>query len=67
MSLFGTNMAVSETSIQQIMIQCMILIIVSMFISVHYNGYLEYGDEPFDSTYLRRKPQSFNLGMSVCL
>jgi len=38
-------------------------IMVSMCVSVHYNAYLEYGDEPFDSTYLRRRPQSFNLGM----
>ena len=30
---------------------------------VHYNAYLEYGDEPYDSTYLRTKPETYNLGV----
>jgi len=38
-----------------------------MCVSVHYNAYLEYGDEPFDSTYLRKRPQSFNLGIFCVL
>ena len=29
---------------------------------VHYNGYLEYSDEPFDSSRLRNKMQQFRLG-----
>ena len=29
---------------------------------VHYNGYLEYADEPFDSTRLRGRQQQFTLG-----
>lgn len=29
---------------------------------VHYNGYLEYSDEPYDSSRLRNQPQRFHLG-----
>ena len=29
---------------------------------VHYNGYLEYQDVPFDCSRLRKKPLSFRLG-----
>lgn len=29
---------------------------------VHYNGYLEYADEPYDSSRLRGKQQQFVLG-----
>ena len=29
---------------------------------VHYNGYLEYQDEPFDSSRLRKKVHQFRLG-----
>ena len=29
---------------------------------VHYNGYIENQDVPFDSSRLRRRPQSFRLG-----
>jgi len=32
---------------------------------VHYNAYLEYGDEPYDSTYLRTRPESYNLGLTT--
>lgn len=32
---------------------------------VHYNAYLDFGDEPYDSTNMRRKPASHNLG--ICL
>lgn len=31
-------------------------------VSVHYNAYTEYIPEPFDSSYLRKKPLSFSLG-----
>ena len=31
---------------------------------VHYNGYLEYRDEPFDSTRLRSRQQQMRLGES---
>ena len=27
----------------------------------HYNAYLEYGDEPFDSTYMRGSPEKVYL------
>ena len=36
-----------------------------MSVSVHYNAYLEYGDEPYDSTYLRTRPESYNLGLTT--
>ncbi|KAI6654513.1 Inactive peptidyl-prolyl cis-trans isomerase FKBP6-like [Oopsacas minuta] len=29
---------------------------------VHYNGYIEYQDVPFDSSRLRRRPHTFRLG-----
>lgn len=28
----------------------------------HYNGYLEFNDEPFDSSRLRNKPEIHKLG-----
>jgi FK506-binding protein 6 len=31
-------------------------------VSIHYNAYLEYADEPFDSSYRRCRPHHFNLG-----
>ena len=31
-------------------------------VRVHYNGYLEYCDEPYDSSRLRNKEQQFILG-----
>jgi len=31
---------------------------------VHYNGYLEYADEPYDSTRLRNKQCQVKLGQS---
>ena len=31
-------------------------------VRVHYNGYLEYSDEPYDSSRLRNKEQEFKLG-----
>ena len=31
-------------------------------VRVHYNGYLEYSDEPYDSSRLRGKQQQFQLG-----
>ena len=31
-------------------------------VRVHYNGYLEYCDEPYDSSRLRNKEQKFKLG-----
>lgn len=31
-------------------------------VRVHYNGYLEYCDEPYDSSRLRNKEQQFKLG-----
>ncbi|XP_023237057.1 inactive peptidyl-prolyl cis-trans isomerase FKBP6-like [Centruroides sculpturatus] len=32
------------------------------FVTIHYNAYLEYSDEPFDSTRLRGTPLKFVLG-----
>ena len=31
-------------------------------VHIHYNGYLEHSDEPFDSTRLRNKKQIIQLG-----
>jgi FK506-binding protein 6 len=31
-------------------------------VRVNYNGYLEYDDEPFDSTYMRKRPLKYTLG-----
>ena len=31
-------------------------------VRVHYNGYLEYSDEPYDSSRLRNRPLQFKLG-----
>ncbi len=31
-------------------------------VRVHYNGYMEYSDEPYDSSRLRGKVQKFRLG-----
>ena len=31
-------------------------------VRVHYNGYLEYSDEPYDSSKLRNRQQQFRLG-----
>lgn len=31
-------------------------------VRVHYNGYLEYSDEPYDSSRLRNRPMQFKLG-----
>ncbi|XP_033123344.1 inactive peptidyl-prolyl cis-trans isomerase FKBP6-like [Anneissia japonica] len=31
-------------------------------VRVHYNGFLEFSDEPYDSSRLRNKPQHFKLG-----
>ncbi|KAG8231936.1 hypothetical protein J437_LFUL011405, partial [Ladona fulva] len=36
-------------------------------ITIHYNAYLEYGDEPFDSTNLRGGPQKYRLGSGSLL
>ena len=39
--------------------------------TVHYNGYIEYSDEPFDSTRLRNRAEVFRLGkcsnLCVCV
>lgn len=37
-------------------------IIMTSLLTVHYNGYLEYSDEPYDSTRLRNKPLTIRLG-----
>ncbi|XP_070572772.1 inactive peptidyl-prolyl cis-trans isomerase FKBP6-like [Ptychodera flava] len=34
---------------------------------VHYSGYLEYSDEPYDSTRLRNKPHTCKLGEGMCI
>ena len=34
-------------------------------VRVHYNGYLEYSDEPYDSSRLRNKQLQFTLGKGV--
>ncbi|KAB0792302.1 hypothetical protein PPYR_14261 [Photinus pyralis] len=34
------------------------------FVTIHYNAYIEYNDEPFDSTYIRKKPFSFTVNNS---
>ena len=31
-------------------------------VRVHYNGYLEYSDDPYDSSRLRGEQQQFVLG-----
>ncbi|KAJ9579704.1 hypothetical protein L9F63_004630 [Diploptera punctata] len=31
------------------------------YVIVHYNAYIEYGDEPYDSTWLRGNPKKFRL------
>lgn len=31
-------------------------------VTIQYNAYLEYSDEPFDSTYIRKKPTTFAVG-----
>ena len=31
-------------------------------VRVHYNGYLEYSDEPYDSSRLRNRQLQFKLG-----
>jgi FK506-binding protein 6 len=36
-------------------------------VTLHYNGYKEYYDEPFDSTYLRRIPLRLRLGQGKCI
>ena len=36
--------------------------VLSLFLTVHYNGYLENDAEPFDSTRLRGPPQRMKLG-----
>ncbi|XP_077995368.1 inactive peptidyl-prolyl cis-trans isomerase FKBP6-like [Glandiceps talaboti] len=39
----------------------------SSYCKIHYNGYLEYSDEPYDSTRLRNKPQTLKLGEGMCI
>ena len=34
-------------------------------VRVHYNGYLEYCDEPYDSSRLRCKEQQFKVGQGA--
>lgn len=34
------------------------------YVTVHYNAYIEYNDDPFDSTYIRKKPFSFTVNNS---
>ena len=41
---------------------CELLFFILPFVIVHYNGYLEYSDEPFDSSRLRNQMQQFRLG-----
>lgn len=36
-------------------------------VTIHYNAYLEYNDEPFDSTYLRKRPFTFVLNQGQSL
>lgn len=36
-------------------------------VTIHYNAYLEYNDEPFDSTYIRKKPLTFEIGGGTAL
>ena len=36
-------------------------------VRVHYNGYLEYSGEPYDSSRLRNKEQQFTLGKGELL
>lgn len=40
-------------------VQCLFFYVI-----VHYNGYLEYADEPYDSTRLRNKQCQVKLGQS---
>lgn len=41
---------------------CELLLIHFPPTAVHYNGYLEYSDEPFDSSRLRNQVLQFRLG-----
>lgn len=34
-------------------------------VRVHYNGYLEFADEPYDSSRLRNRQQQFQLGKGL--
>lgn len=36
-------------------------------VTIHYNSYLEYNDEPFDSTYIRKRPFLFRLSAGETL
>ncbi|CAF0758062.1 unnamed protein product [Didymodactylos carnosus] len=36
-------------------------------VRVHYNAYFEFSDEPYDSTYIRRRPFEFRVGRSEVL
>ncbi|KDR15352.1 inactive peptidyl-prolyl cis-trans isomerase FKBP6 isoform X2 [Zootermopsis nevadensis] len=36
-------------------------------VTVHYNAYVEYGDEPYDSTWLRGYPKMGHLGQSFII
>lgn len=36
-------------------------------VTIHYNAYLEYSEEPFDSTYIRKKPTVFAIGSGATL
>jgi len=36
-------------------------------VTIHYIGYFEYRDEPFDSTYSSGKPRSLRLGQSFII
>ncbi|KAF2880877.1 hypothetical protein ILUMI_25293 [Ignelater luminosus] len=36
-------------------------------VTIHYNAYFEYNDEPFDSTYLRKQPLNFVLNQGYVL
>ena len=35
-------------------------------VAVDYNGFLEYKEEPYDSSYLRKQGQRFKLGEGKC-
>ncbi|KAK4872413.1 hypothetical protein RN001_014442 [Aquatica leii] len=36
-------------------------------VTIHFNAYIEYNDEPFDSTYLRKKPFVFILNVGATI
>ncbi|KAF4529553.1 hypothetical protein B566_EDAN016791, partial [Ephemera danica] len=43
------------------------VVTVGSHVTVQYNAYKEFGEEPYDSTYLRNIPARFRLGKGACI